>query len=229
MITQNYTFLLYKYCVVRCEYNFFEYVAVGTRWGVGGRLNLPLQPNYFIFMGYFRKLRKIKPNPPSKSSIHSCVVQCFVGGVRGRFEVWVQFSATQFWAEVIMCWLHLMVVCNMGRSKTCWNIITCKWNLISVAQHPCLFRQNFSIENKGHWIGRCMVRTFLSCNTIPTLEAFVYYFSRHGRRGHDYHDFCEVLHFCKGLECINKWDYIADKPKIPLENLVDSRKKSKAT
>ena len=52
---------------------------------------------------------------------------------------------------------------------------------------------------------------------------------RHGGRGHGYHDICVVLHFCKGLECINKWDYIADRPKIPPENLVASRKKSKAS
>ena len=31
---------------------------------------------------------------------------------------------------------------------------------LSVAQHPCLFRQNFSNETKGHRIGRCMVTVF---------------------------------------------------------------------
>ena len=121
-------------------------------------------------MGYTQKNKTplIYLNPPSKSRPSTPVlVQCFGGGVRGRFRVWVQFSATQLWAEVIMCCLHLSVICNMGWSKPCETIITCKWNLISVAQHPCLFRQNLLIENKGHWIGRCMVRAFfLSCNTI---------------------------------------------------------------
>ena len=64
--------------------------------GAGDRLNLPLQPNYFVFMGYFRKMgytQKNKTpliylNPPSKSRPSTPVlVQCFGGGVRGRFRV----------------------------------------------------------------------------------------------------------------------------------------------
>ena len=44
----------------------------------------------------------------------------------------MQFSATQLSAEMIMCLLHLMVICNMGRSRTCQNIITCKFCLFDL-------------------------------------------------------------------------------------------------